>query len=131
MKFEVERLLAMIEYAKQTVLIKKTPAQNIAQHKAFARLEDQILGLPGVSFNMASTDDDDEPWLRVERLHESMPPMPANPHLAAWVELARNPLTEPVLKAGLDEQYLIEQGLREPPAALVLAVESTAIAKAA
>ena len=115
MNLQHERLSALIEYAKQTALLKKTPVSNISQHKDFSCLEDRIMGLPGVSVHLASGDgnaeDDDDVWMRVERLHESEPPVPADKHLAAWLELSRNPAKEPTLKPVLTEQQLIDGGL--------------------
>ena len=115
MKLQFERLLAMIEYAKQTALMKKTPAQHISQHKEFAKLEDQIVGLPGVVFSTGSADDEADAWLTIERLHETQPPAPRSCHLAAWIDCSSSPLTAPSLKKSLPESVLVGLGLREPP----------------
>lgn len=112
MNLQHERLLAMIEYTKQTALLKKNPVLNISQHKDFSHHEDRIISLPGVSVNLL--EGDDEVWMRVERLHETSPPMPADKHLTAWLDLTRNPAKEPVLKPSVAEQQLMELGLRQP-----------------
>lgn len=114
MKLQFERLLAMIEYAKQTALMKKNPAQNISQHKEFAKLQDQIVGLPGVVFTTGTPDEDADAWLTIDRLHETQPPVPKNCHLAAWIDCASSPNTPPSLKKSLAESALVALGLREP-----------------
>lgn len=70
-----ERLIGLLEFAKQTALLKSTPPQHVSQHKQFHRFEEKIKGLPGVAFNVQDNEFD-EVWLRVERLHESLPPVP-------------------------------------------------------
>lgn len=104
-----ERLAALIDFAKQTALLRKTPVSNLTQHKDFTRLEERIKGLPGVTFN-SQEDEFDELWLRVERLHESKPPVPENKLLAAWMEIQRTPTKEPVLKTHVVRQCLIDIG---------------------
>lgn len=112
MNLQQKRLLALIEYAKQTALLKKNPVANISQHKDFSQLEDRIAGLPGVAINVMDSDED-EVWLRVERVHETQPPASTKNQLAAWIELSRNPAKEPTLKSVVAEQTLIDLGLRE------------------
>lgn len=112
MNLQHERLLGLIEYAQQTALLKRNPVANISQHKDFSQPEDRIMGLPGVAIHVMDSDMD-EVWLRVERLHETQPPAPANQHLAAWIELSRHPAKEPTLKACVAEQALIDLGLRQ------------------
>lgn len=58
MNLQHERLLAMIEYTKQTALLKKNPVLNISQHKDFSHHEDRIISLPGVSVNLLEGDDE-------------------------------------------------------------------------
>lgn len=57
MNLQNERLVALIEFAKQTALLKKTSLQNLSQHKDFTRLEEKIKGLPGLhsTFKSLST----------------------------------------------------------------------------
>ena len=125
MNLQHERLLALINYAKQTALLKKNPATNISQHKDFSQPEDKIIGLPGVSINLMDSDTD-EVWLRVERLHATQPPAPTNDQLSAWIELSRNPATKPTLKACIAEQALIDLGLCKAKPAITDALLHTA-----
>lgn len=115
MDIQTERLAALIEFAKQTALLKKTPLQNFSQHKDFTRTEDRIKGLPGVTFNCQETEFD-EVWLRLDRLHESRPPVPESKLLNLWIDLPRAPNKEPSLKTHAVRQSLIEIGaLVVPP----------------
>lgn len=104
-----ERLAGLIEFAKHTARLKTTPPLTVAQHKDFHRFEDRIKGLPGVTFNVAE-DEFDEIWLRVERLHESRPPVPDSRLLAVWISLSNSPSTEPALKHQVERQELVELG---------------------
>jgi len=114
MTISKERLVGLIEFAKQTALLKSTPPQHVSQHKQFSRFEEKIKGLPGVTFN-AQDDEFDEVWLRVERLHESRPPVPESSLLEIWVDLPRSPDKEPTLKSYADRQKLIAIGALSPP----------------
>ncbi len=109
MNLQNERLVALIEFAKQTALLKKTPLQNLSQHKDFTRIEERIKGLPGITFNGQEAELD-EVWLHLERLHESRPPAPESKLLALWIDLPQAPTKEPTLKTHVVRQALIEVG---------------------
>ncbi len=109
MNNQYERLTALIEFAKQTALLKKTPLQNFSQHNDFTRTEERIRGLPGVTFNCQETEFD-EIWFRLDRLHETPPPSPESKLLDLWIDLSRTPGKEPSLKPHVATQSLIEMG---------------------
>lgn len=109
MTLATERLEALIEFAKQSALLRTTPPQSVAQHKLFNRFEDKIRALPGLHLNTPDGDSD-EVWLRLDRLHESKPPSPKSLLLAAWIELPNTPNTEPSLKPRVERKKLIEIG---------------------
>lgn len=109
MNIQIERLVALIEFAKQAALLKKTPLRNLSQHKDFTRLEQQIKGLPGATFNSMEMEFD-EVWFRLDRLQESCPPVPESKLLKLWIDLPRSPAKEPTLKTHADRQALIEIG---------------------
>lgn len=110
MEIQKERLAALIEFAKQTALLKKTPLLNFSQHKDFTRTEERIKGLPGVTFNCQETEFD-EVWLRLDRLHETWPPVPDSKLLNLWIDLPRAPDKEPTLKTHAVRQLLIDSGV--------------------
>jgi len=124
MNFQIERLAALIEFAKQTALLKKTPVQHLSQHKDFIRLEERIKGLPGVTFNCPEIEFE-EVWLRLERLHESRPPVPESKLLEVWIEQSPVPTKEPTLKTYADRQALVEIGAIEVENPVINDVESS------
>lgn len=109
MDIQNERLTALIEFAKQTALLKKTPQQHLSQNKDFTRTEERIKGLLGVTFNGQGAEFD-EVWLRVDRLHETRPPVPESKLLNLWIELPSTPNKEPSLKTHAVRQSLIDIG---------------------
>ena len=109
MQANIARLKSLIEFAKQSALLRATPARSVSQHKQFNRFEDKLLGLPGLKLNVQDVDFDDV-WLRLERLHETRPPVPDSKLLSIWIELSNNPQTEPKLRSRVERARLIEIG---------------------
>ena len=108
------RLAGLIEFVKQTALMQKRPALTVTQHNAFSVSEEKLRALPGVSLDVLESDED-EVWLRLERLHETRPPAPLSPLLALWIELKGTPQTEPALKLRVAREALIGSGLLSEP----------------
>ena len=104
------RLAGLIEFVKQTALMQKRPALTVSQHNAFSASEEKLRALPGVGLDVLEGDDD-EIWLRLERLHETRPPAPLSPLLALWIELKGTPQTEPALKLRVAREALINSGV--------------------
>ena len=74
MGIERDRLLALIEFCKQSARLRGKPAANVAAHGLFDLHEHELQGLPGIRLNTSGSDNDDEVWLSVKRLHETNPP---------------------------------------------------------
>lgn len=109
MDIQHERLVSIIEFAKQTAQLKKTPQQHFSQHKSFSRTEERIKGLPGVNFNCQEMEFD-EVWFRLDRLRETRPPIPESKLLNIWIDLPSAPNKEPSLKTHAIRQVLIDAG---------------------
>jgi very-short-patch-repair endonuclease len=105
----IERILSLIEFAKQSALLRSNAPQSVSQHKLFSRLEEKVLGLPNFHLNAQETDFE-EVWLRIERIHEGEPPAPGSHLLKLWLELSRSPTTEPKLRPNVAYSKLIEIG---------------------
>ena len=103
------RLAGLIEFVKQTALMQKRPALTVGQHNAFNATEEKLRALPGVSLDVQSGEDD-EVWLRLERLHETKPPVPLSPLLGLWMDLTSAPQTEPALKPQVARELLLGCG---------------------
>ncbi len=108
------RIEALIEFAKQSALLKSSPPQNISQHNEFNRFEEKLQGLPGLSLNY-QINEFDEVWLKLERLHESKPTPPDSKLLLEWIDLLNTPNKEPTLKLFADREKLLAIGAIKLP----------------
>lgn len=97
---EEERLSSLIEFAQQSARLKLTPLKDVSKHNIFHRFEHELLSLPGVHFNVGKNDD--ELWLRIERLTETQPPEPKDQRLTIWLDISRKTETEPSLKKAVE-----------------------------
>lgn len=103
-----ERMLALIDYVIAVEKDKLKPITDVAEHKGFHRASHELLSLPGVALNRV--DGDDVAWLRVERLGKALPPQPADPSLAIWINLPDDPDRRPTLRGCVQAQDLIDLG---------------------
>src|SRR3990167_11476441 len=76
---EEERLLSLIEFAQQSARLKLNPTKDVGRHGIFHLFEHDLISLPGIHLN--PNEDEDELWLRIERLSETQPPEPKDPLL--------------------------------------------------
>jgi hypothetical protein len=97
---EEERLLSLIEFAQQSARLKLNPVKDVVKHGLFNRFEHELLSSPGVHINIA--EDDDELWLRIERLAETHPPEPQDQQLVPWLDISRKTEAAPILKRAVD-----------------------------
>lgn len=108
----IERFKGLLEYVRQTAYLKGKPSRQVEQHNSFKAYEHELRGLPGIHFDTGTSDDDT--WLRVERLHESKPPAPQTPLLAAFVTQSNTPAKEPGLASHVSRTQLITLGIEAP-----------------
>jgi very-short-patch-repair endonuclease len=108
MKLEHERLISLIEFAKESAKLRGNPVCDIANH-LFHEYEHSLQGLPGVHFNPGG--EEDELWLVVDRLRESNAPTAKKPLLNLWLDVSNNPSKEPSLKTAVEMSKLIDAGL--------------------
>lgn len=104
---EQQRLVALIEFAKESAKLRGKPASSVSEHKVFALWEHDVQGRPGIDLNVERDEGADEVWLVVKRLHETKPLAPKSPLVAPWVELAQGPDVEPSLRATVEGSALI------------------------
>ena len=107
MILEKQRLQSLIEFAQASAALKGRPASDAGSYP-FCEYEHALIGLPGVHINPSN--DEDEVWIRVERLHESDPPTITQDLLTLWVDLSNSPTKEPALKSSVEIEKLIEKG---------------------
>ncbi|KUG06056.1 AAA domain-containing protein [Solirubrum puertoriconensis] len=106
---ERERLLALLNYTRESVRLKASPAADVTRQSSFCALESQLDGLPGIALNVDA--DEEELWLRVERLKETCAPVIADTVLSTLTELTNNPGKSPRLRPQLPAQTLLRLGL--------------------
>lgn len=92
-----ERLLSLIEFAQQSAKLKLNPIKDVIRHSIFHRFEHELISLPGIEIN-PNEEDEDELWLRIERLAETQPPKPQDELLTPWIDVSNKPETSPLLK---------------------------------
>lgn len=97
---EEERLLSLIEFAQQSARLKLNPVKDVIKHSLFNRFEHELISLPGVHMNLI--EQDDELWLKIERLTETYPPEPQDQRLKIWIDISRKTETTPVLKRAVE-----------------------------
>jgi hypothetical protein len=107
---EHQRLQSLIEFAQASAALKGSPVSDAGNH-LFCEYEHALTGLPSVHINPSN--EDDEVWIAVERLHESPPPTISQDLLGVWLELSNSPNKEPTLKLSIEMKKLIEKGIVE------------------
>lgn len=110
-----DRLRELLEFAKQSALLRQSPVPDVARYGIFHEYEHGIADLPGLDFNNGTTDGEDEIWLVVKRLQESSAPQPESILLKTWIDLTNNPSKEPTLRSHVDIQTLINNGVITTP----------------
>lgn len=109
----IERLQSLIGFAKESARLRMTPVYSVAQHAHFDVFEERLNAMPGLRLNIAEGESD-EIWLRLERLHETNPPVPQSKLLSEWIELPTSPDKDPILKKEVERKRLIELGAIPP-----------------
>lgn len=110
-----DRLLELLEFAKQSALLRQSPVPDVSRYGIFHEYEHSIADLPGLHFNNGTTDGEDEIWLAVERLQESTAPQTESILLKVWLDLTNNPSKEPTLRSHVEIQTLINNGIITAP----------------
>ena len=100
------RLFELIEYARQTALMRDNPKTTIEDYKIFTEYEHSLKNLPGVQINVSSADEEDEIWLSVARLREIPAPFPQTKLLEVWIDDFKDPNNPPRLKSSVSVHTL-------------------------
>ncbi len=106
MGLEYERLLSLIDFARESAKLKDSPVYDVASHNMFHEYEHNLQGLPGLHFNVNY--EGDEIWLVVDRLRETNSPIAKNPLLSLWLEVSNNPEKKPFLKDSVEFSKLLD-----------------------
>ncbi len=107
MTLEHERLLSLIDFAKESAKLRGSPTCDVARY-SFREYEHNLKELPGLNFNAGG--DEDEIWLTVDRLHESNAPATNQALLGLWLKVSNDPSKEPTLKNSVEFSTLLGAG---------------------
>lgn len=107
---EIDRLKSLIGFAKEAISLRSSPIKTVSQYRMFKRFEEDFRALPGLYLNLFEGDDD-EIWLRLERLTETKPPKPESKLLLAWIDLSQSPTILPKLKEEVEIVELNKIGI--------------------
>src|SRR5262245_54565329 len=111
MSIQRQRLLALLDYAQQSVKLRSKVVPNVVDHGRFHLFEHQLATLDGVRLDDSGQDGEDEVWLSVPRPPApQLPPEPADPWLAPWLNVGIALLVAPSLAPGVPGAALIEAG---------------------
>ena len=111
MSIQRQRLLALIDYVQQSVRLRTKVVPNVVDHGRFLLFEHQLVAVDGVRLNDSGQDGEDEIWLSVPRpAGPKLPPDPASPWLAPWLNVGVALLVAPSLASSVEGSALIAAG---------------------
>ena len=105
---EKQRFLSLIDFIKQSIQIKTVVIDDFTKYKNLVLTENSLLDLPGITFNQ--TVNDEEVWLKIERLQKSEPPKVNDKLLSLWIDFGGKFDKAPNLKSSVDLQQLKDIG---------------------
>jgi very-short-patch-repair endonuclease len=110
------RLLALLDFAQESLRTRARTVTNVADHGGFALFDHQAGDLEGARLNVAPTDGGEEIWLSVAPASSpEVPPVPESPWLAPWLGVGAAMLAPPGLAAEVPGAALIAAGTHRDP----------------
>ena len=111
MNLQTRRLLALLDYAQETMRTRARNVSDLHAHDSFLLFDHQLDGVDGVRFSQGGTDGDEEPWLAVAQPGSpEVPPEPENNWLVPWLGVGGGVQAKPVLVEALDGAALVSAG---------------------
>jgi very-short-patch-repair endonuclease len=108
---QTRRLLALIDYAQETMRSRSRTVSDVAVHDAFLLYDHQVRDIEGVRLDPGAAEADDDVWLAMPHPPgPEMPPDPANPWLAPWLNIGTALQAAPGLAAEVEGVSLIAAG---------------------
>jgi len=105
------RLLALVDYAQQSMRTRSRVVSNVAEHGSFLLFDHQAGAIEGVRLNDGGADGDDEIWLSVPHPPgPDVPPQSDSPWLAPWLNVGAAMLVAPQLASEIEGAALIAAG---------------------
>jgi very-short-patch-repair endonuclease len=105
------RLVALLDYAQQSLRTRSRAVSNVADHGSFLLFDHQAAGIDGIRLNTDGGESDDDVWLSVPR-HRSpeVPPQSDSPWLTPWLNVGTATLDAPPLATEVEGGALIAAG---------------------
>ena len=111
MTLQQKRLVALVDYAQQSLRTRSRVVSNVADHGSFLLFDHQAGAIDGVRLNDGGADGDDEIWLSVPHPPgPEVPPQSDSAWLAPWLNVGAAMLVAPQLAAEIEGAALIAAG---------------------
>ena len=123
MNLQTRRLLALLDYAQESIRTRARAVSNVTAHGSFVLFDHQVESFEGTRIVAGAADGDDEFWLSVAHPPgPEVPPVPDNPWLVPWLSVGAAVKALPGLADEIDGAALIAIGTHRdstrPPADL-------------
>ena len=111
MNLQTRRLLALLDYAQESMRSRSRSVSNVTAHGSFVLFDHQVEGFEGTRLVAGATDGNDEFWLSVAHPPgPEVPPVAENPWLVPWLSVGAAVKALPGLADEIDASALIAVG---------------------
>ena len=111
MNLQSQRLLALLDYAQESMRTRARVASNVTAHGSFLLFDHQVESFEGARIETGPIDGDGEIWLSVPYPPgPEVPPVPASPWLEPWLSVGTAVKSLPSLADEIDGAALIAIG---------------------
>ncbi len=135
MNLQARRLLALLDYAQESMRTRSRAVSNVREHGGFLLFDHQVEAFGGVRIQSGNSDADELAWLTVSHpLSPQVPPEPGNQWLVPWLSIGAAVEATPGLADEVDGAALIAAGTHrdsDKPAADLASAADPVIASSA
>lgn len=111
MNLQARRLLALLDYAQESMRTRSRVVSNVQGHGGFLLFDHQVEAFGGVRVQPGRSDADEQSWLTVAHpLSPQVPPEPENRWLVPWLSIGAAVQATPGLADEVDGAALIAAG---------------------
>lgn len=111
MNLQARRLLALLDYAQESMRTRSRAVSNVREHGGFLLFDHQVEAFGGVRAQSDASDADEQAWLTVPHpLSPQVPPEPGSSWLVPWLSIGAAVEATPGLADEIDGAALIAAG---------------------
>ena len=111
MNLQARRLLALLDYAQESMRTRSRVVSNVRGHGGFLLFDHQVEAFGGVRVHSGTTEAEQQDWLTVSHPPSpEVPPEPDNPWLVPWLSIGGAAQATPGLADEIDGAALIAAG---------------------